>query len=131
MASSQLTVWSSKIDDGLVQLVPDQPDAELPSRNESVWTTPSRLLHASRLGSQSARIHSLRRSSARLIQLHCLGHHLYDDSTQFIDSVKTVYVGTNINRLQLCNQEITRWCASRQLQLNPVKNDSVWYDLQT
>jgi len=40
-ASFQSTVWSSIIDDGLVRLIPDQPDADLPARNESVWTTPS------------------------------------------------------------------------------------------
>jgi len=58
-----------------------------------------------------------------LIHRHCLGHHLYSDNTQLIDNESIVNVDTLIHHLQLCIQDITRWCASRQLQLNPVKTE--------
>ena len=64
---------------------------------------------------------------ACLIHRHHLGHHLYADDTQLIDSVKIVDIGTLINRLQLCIDDITSWCASRRLQLNPVKTELIWF----
>jgi len=65
---------------------------------------------------------------ARLIRHHRLGHHLYADDTQLIDNVTIVDVDTSINCLQLCIEDITRWCASRRLQLNPVKTELIWFD---
>ena len=64
---------------------------------------------------------------ACLIHRHNLGHHLYADDTQLIDSVKIVDISSSISRLQLCIDEITTWCASRRLQLNPTKTELIWF----
>ena len=68
---------------------------------------------------------------ARLVHRHHLNQHLYADDTQLIDSVKIIDISASINRLQLCVEEIIRWCASRRLQLNPVKTELIWFGTKT
>ena len=68
---------------------------------------------------------------ARLVHRYHLNHHLYADDTQLIDSVKIIDISASINRLQLCAEEIIRWCASRRLQLNPVKTELIWFGTTT
>ena len=52
---------------------------------------------------------------------------MYADDTQLIDSMKIVDISSSISRLQLCIDEITIWCASRRLQLNPTKTELIWF----
>ena len=62
-----------------------------------------------------------------LIDRHHLGHHLYADYTQLIDGVRIAEINATIDRLQLCMEDIHRWCASRRLQLNPTKTEVIWF----
>ena len=58
-SSSQSKFRSSRFNDGLVWLVPNQPDADLSARNSSVWTTSSWLFRTSGISPRSTRVHSL------------------------------------------------------------------------
>ena len=46
---------------------------------------------------------------------------------QLIDGVQIAEINGTIDRLQLCVEDIHRWCASRRLQLNPTKTEVIWF----
>jgi len=106
---SKSMVKGSLINDGLVRLAPDQPDTDLPARNESVWTTPSWLLRVSRFGSSEERLPEFIANTgdlACLIHRPRFGHYLYTDNTQLVDSVQIIH------RWTACS------CVSRTLRIS-------------
>ena len=67
--------------------------------------------------------------SADLITSYQLGYHyhLYAEDTQLIGSTEISNVPSTIGRLQRCVGAIGDWCASRRLQLNPLKTELMWF----
>ena len=54
-------------------------------------------------------------------------HHCFADDTQLLESVAVNDVNSARRCLECCVTDIHDWCARRRLQLNPEKNELIWF----
>jgi len=66
----------------------------------------------------------------RILQLsekHCVHSHVYADDTQLYDSSTLVDAESVRDRLTCCISEVAKWFASRRLQMNAEKTETIWF----
>jgi len=58
---------------------------------------------------------------------HSVHSHTYADDTQLYDSSTVADAGSVRDRLTRCVSDVAKWCASRRLQLNADKTETIWF----
>jgi len=62
-----------------------------------------------------------------VFQNHKFNHHCFADDTQAYVDVPQSQVGVAASRIQNCLEDVANWSGARRLQLNPGKNNIMWF----
>ena len=66
-----------------------------------------------------------------VVEQHHVDHDLYADNTQLSDHPSIACISDAVANIENYIMSINKWCASKWLQLNPMKSEIIWFETTT